>query len=97
MVSKHSSVRSIRLQNEAWEWLAKEAERRGTTVNGVVAELVEREQFLPLKAARNSGPDGMKVAPKPDSAVGKLQPVDALTGKPIEARKPMQKMGKGKK
>lgn len=40
MVSKSSAVRSIRLQNDIWEWLAAEAERRQTNVNGLVTDLL---------------------------------------------------------
>lgn len=40
MVSKLSAVRSIRLQNSEWEWLTEEADRRETTVNGLVADLL---------------------------------------------------------
>lgn len=41
MVSKSSAVRSIRLQNDLWQWLSDEAERRGLAVNGLVSDLLE--------------------------------------------------------
>lgn len=42
MVSKTSSVRSIRLQNEVWARLGEHAEKRGVNVNAAVAELIEQ-------------------------------------------------------
>jgi hypothetical protein len=44
MAKPPTSVRSIRLPDETWAWLSKEAERRTTTVNGLVAALVAELQ-----------------------------------------------------
>lgn len=32
--------RSVRLQNDLWSWITEEAERRGVTVNGLIADLL---------------------------------------------------------
>lgn len=42
-----TSVRSIRLPDETWAWLAFEAEKRRTTVNGLVAEGVALVRSVP--------------------------------------------------
>jgi hypothetical protein len=59
MVSKHSAVRSIRLQIEMWAWLSAEAERRKTNVNGLVSDFVEVGRF------RASVKDAERVPPAP--------------------------------
>lgn len=51
MAKPPTSVRSIRLTNETWEWLAIEALARGVNVNALVAELINRER-LPAYAER---------------------------------------------
>jgi hypothetical protein len=72
MVSKTSSVRSIRLPNDMWAWLAAEAERRGTTVNGLVSDLLEvgrlgvaERAAAPVKPARalKAAPPKVKAEP----------------------------------
>lgn len=45
-----TTVRSIRLADEAWGWLAVVAERDGSTVNGVVAKLVDEAASPPVLA-----------------------------------------------
>jgi hypothetical protein len=40
MAKPPTSVRSIRLSDEAWAWLTEEAERSGESVNGLVVRMV---------------------------------------------------------
>lgn len=58
-VASKSSVHSIRIQNELWEWLTEEAKRRGVTPNGLVCDLLLVSQ---LRAAE------VKATEKPDPA-----------------------------
>jgi hypothetical protein len=46
-----SSVRSIRLRDDLWAWIAEDAEKRGLNANALVAELVERLRAENLKPA----------------------------------------------
>lgn len=62
-----TSLRSIRLRNELWDWLKAEAERRSTTVNGLVADLLEvaRLRAEEAKAAPNARSPEKDVKPRP--------------------------------
>lgn len=58
-----TTVRSIRLQNDVWAWLAEEAARRETTVNGLVDDLIEVARLR--VAERAAAPERAPVKPKP--------------------------------
>lgn len=63
MVSKSSAVRSIRLQNDLWAWLAEEAERRGVAVNALVSDLVLAARDPPERPIVAEHPKVVKAAP----------------------------------
>lgn len=75
MVSSTSAVKSIRLQNDTWTQLAVEAEKRATTVNGLIADLVivglyraaEAKAAAPVKPAveKAGAPKAFRPHPKP--------------------------------
>lgn len=65
-----SSVRSIRLPDETWQWLAEEAARREMKVNGLVSDLliVGRLKAEEARASAN------KPAAKPAKTTPKAAP-----------------------
>lgn len=67
MAKPKSSNRSIRLTDDAWAWLAGEAERRQNSVNGVVADLVAD--------ARDPAAQSIVVKPKPRAPTTEPQPI----------------------
>ena len=75
MAKPKSSNRSVRLADEMWAWLAAEAERRQTSVNGLVGDLL-------LVARFNADERTATVAEKPKPPA-KAKPPTATSGKII--------------
>jgi hypothetical protein len=83
-----SSVRSIRLQDDVWRWLAEEAAERATNVNALVGDLIEVAR---LKAAERKAAPAKPAArlTKPATAKASGSVVVPLAG--TFERKPYQK------
>lgn len=68
MAKPKSSNRSIRLPDELWAWLAAEADRRQTSVNGLVGDFLIVARLKAEEAAADlvkPKPPGFKVKPIP--------------------------------
>lgn len=87
MPTKGTSVRSIRLPDEAWERLRAEAERRGASVNGLISDLLGAGLVGEVKPAQPPQPVRKKAATVSAPAVERMTMPRAAPGSRLKGAK----------